>query len=84
MDLDADKVTNSMSDAMIQAEILKGFQQPPPPPQGPPPEGGQPPMASEPAPAGANVEDTTGGGGANIGMGTAPLPEEEGFTGNVQ
>ena len=84
MDLDADKVTNSMSDAMIQAEILKGFQQPPPPPQGPPPEGGQPPMASQPAPAGANVEDTTGGGGANIGMGTAPLPEEEGFTGNVQ
>ena len=41
-------------------------------------------MASQPAPAGANVEDTTGGGGANIGMGTAPLPEEEGFTGNVQ
>ena len=86
MDLDPDKVTNSLSDAMIQAEILKKFQQPPPPPpqEGQPPEGGPPPMASEPAPAGVNVQDTTGGGGANIGMGTAPLPEEEGFTGNVQ
>ena len=34
MDLDPDKVTNSLQDASIQAEILKKFQQPaaPPPP----------------------------------------------------
>ena len=32
MDLDPNKVTNSMQDAAIQAEILKGFQQPAPPP----------------------------------------------------
>ncbi|MCP4488962.1 MAG: hypothetical protein GY820_16870, partial [Gammaproteobacteria bacterium] len=35
MDLDPDKVTNSMQDAAIQAEILKGFQQPAQPPMGP-------------------------------------------------
>ena len=44
----------------------------------PPPEGG-----AAPAPAGADVQDTTGGGGAQIGTGTAPAPGEEGFTGNV-
>jgi hypothetical protein len=42
MDLDPDKVTNSMQDAAIQAEILKGFQQPAPAPQGMPPEAGGP------------------------------------------
>ena len=39
MDLDPDKVTNSMADAAIQAEIMKGFQQPmPEQPQAPPQE----------------------------------------------
>jgi len=27
---------------------------------------------------------TSGGGGSQIGMGTAPLPDEQGFSGNVQ
>lgn len=77
MDLDPNKVTNSMQDAAIQAEILKGFQQPaaPPPEAGPPPEG--------PVPAGANPEDQTGAGGGTIGTGVAPAPGEEGFSGNV-
>ena len=75
MDLDPDKVTNSMADAAIQAEIMKGFQQPmPEQPQAPP---------QEEPPAGADVQDPTGAGGGNIGTGTAPVPGEQGFTGNV-
>ena len=71
MDLDPDKVTNSMGDAAIQAEILKGFQAPAPQPAGPEGQGVQ------------SVADTTGGGGSQVGIGTAPLPEEQGFTGNA-
>lgn len=82
MDLDPDKVTNSMADAAIQAEIMKGFQQPQQPPQG-----GMPPEAGGPAPqqtpAGADVQDQTGAGGGTIGTGVAPTPGEEGFSGNV-
>ena len=82
MDLDPNKVTNSMQDAAIQAEILKGFQQPaPPPPEAPgmaPPEG-----APTEVPAGANPQDQTGAGGGTIGTGVAPVPGEEGFAGNV-
>ena len=85
MDLDPDKVTNSMSDAAIQAEILKGFQAPAAPPMGP--EG----VPAPPSPAGAApmgqgpqaVADTSGGGGSQMGVGTAPTPGEQGFTGNV-
>tara|TARA_A200000159_G_scaffold147117_2_gene153921 strand:- start:2478 stop:4595 length:2118 start_codon:yes stop_codon:yes gene_type:complete len=74
MDLDPDKVTNSMQDAAIQAEILKGFQAPAPTPeQGVPSPEGQGPQA---------VADTSGGGGSQIGIGTAPTPGEQGFTGN--
>jgi len=80
MDLDPNKVTNSMQDAAIQAEILKGFQQPAPPPEaagmGPPP-----PEGPAPVPAGANPEDQTGAGGGTIGTGVAPAPGEEGFSG---
>ena len=71
MDLDPDKVTNSMQDAAIQAEILKAFQAPAPTPAGPEGQGVQ------------GVADTSGGGGSQVGVGTAPLPEEQGFTGNA-
>jgi len=71
MDLDPDKVTNSIADAAIQAEILKGFQAPAPQPAGPEGQGVQ------------DVADTTGGGGSQVGIGTAPLPQEQGFTGNA-
>ena len=72
MDLDPDKVTNSFADAQIQAEILKGFAAP------------QPDPAAQAEGQGVqNVADTTGGGGSQIGVGTAPLPEEQGFTGNA-
>ena len=81
MDLDPDKVTNSLQDAVIQSEIFKKFQaeQAPQQQQAPqPPEGGAPP-----APAGADVQDPTGAGGGQIGTGQAPAPGEQGFTGNV-
>ena len=78
MDLDPDKVTNSMDDAAIQAEILKGFQAPPEPtdPNAPPttPQGQAP----------TGPQDMTGGGGGNIGVGAAATPGEPGFSGNVQ
>ena len=82
MDLDPDKVTNSLGDAAIQAEILKKFTTPPEPPagaeQGPPP---PPNPGAAPEQAGVGVADTTGAGGGNIGTGTAPTPGEQGFTG---
>jgi hypothetical protein len=85
MDLDPDKVTNSLSDAAIQAEILKKFTQPPEPPAGAEgaPQGPPQPSApgAGPEQAGVAVSDTTGAGGGNIGTGTAPTPGEQGFTG---
>ena len=73
LDLDPEKVTNNMNDAAIQAELMKGFQQPMPQ---------QPPQQQ--APAGADVGDPTGAGGGTIGTGQAPIPGEQGFTGVPQ
>ena len=80
MDLDPDKLVNSMGDAAVQAEILKKFQaenpSPPQPQAGPPaPQGGPP--------AGAQVQDTQGSGGGTIGTGTVPTPGEQGFSANT-
>jgi len=78
MDLDPDKLVNSMGDAAVQAEILKKFREenpPPPQPQAGPPQGGPP--------AGAQVQDTQGSGGGTIGTGTAPQPGEQGFSANT-
>ena len=71
MELDPEKVTNNMDEAALQAEILKGMQGEQQPQQ----QAGQPP-------AGANPLDPTGAGGGNIGTGQAPVPGEQGFTGN--
>ena len=81
MDLDPDKVTNSMQDAAIQAEILKGFQQPAQPPMGP--DGVPAPNGQAPQGAQGGVQDTSGAGGGQIGTGTVPTPGEQGFSGNV-
>jgi hypothetical protein len=73
MDLDPDKVTNNMEEAMRQALLLQQNQ--PPAPAGAPPQGtGGPP----------GVQDMSGGGGGNIGVGAAPAPGEQGFSGNAQ
>ena len=91
MDLDPDKLVNNMSDAAIQAEILKKFKEENPPPA--PPEGQGPPAPPKPGakpaggpqgpPAGAQVQDTQGSGGGTIGTGTAPTPGEQGFSANT-
>jgi len=76
MSLDPDKVANSMTDAAIQAEILKKFQaENPPPPQAAPPQQG--------APAGAQAQDTQGSGGGQVGTGSVPTPGEPGFPANT-
>ena len=72
MDLDPDKVTNNMDEAALQAEIMKGFQAPMQQEQG----------GMTPPPAGADPMDTSGSGGGNIGVGQAPVPGEQGFSGN--
>jgi len=73
MDLDPDKVTNNMNEAALQAELMKQFQAPiPEQPQ------------QQPAPAGADAMDTSGAGGGTIGVGQAPIPGEQGFSGNGQ
>lgn len=86
MDLDPDKVTNSMQKAAVQAEILKQFQAANPQPPQPPQQGvpGVPPAGPQGgAPAGVQVQDTQGSGGGQIGTGTAPTPGEQGFSANT-
>jgi len=82
MDLDPDKVANSMSQAAVQAEILKKFQEQNPTP--PPPEEGKPPQETQEVPAGVQPQDTQGTGGGTIGTGSVPTPDEPGFTGTRQ
>jgi hypothetical protein len=75
MDLDPDLVSNNMEEAARQALLLQKMQ-----PQ-------QPEMAAPGAPAPAqgnmNVADSSGGGGSMMGVGTAPAPGEQGFSGNA-
>jgi len=73
LDLDPDKVTNNMSEAALQAEMMKQFQATQPQPQAP-----------QEAPPGSGVMDTSGAGGGNIGVGQAPVPGEQGFSGRGQ
>jgi hypothetical protein len=70
MDLDPEKVTNSFEEAALQQKIMQQNAPPAPPAQ---PAGGPP-----------GVQDTAGTGGGNIGVGQAPVPGEQGFTGNDQ
>jgi hypothetical protein len=67
MDLDEDKVTNNMEEAARQAALMQ-----PAAPAAPAEQGG--------APALPGVQDMTGGGGGNIGIGAAPVPGEQGFS----
>ena len=89
MDLDPDKVANSMGQAAVQAEILRKFQEQNPPPPPPPQQQAQPtgPGQQPAPPVGGQVQDTQGTGGGNIGTGSVPTPDEPGFpanTGTVQ
>ncbi len=72
MDLDPDKLTNSLADAAVQAELLREMNI------------RMQPQEGQQTPAGVNPNDPTGAGGANIGTGQVPLPNEQGFSGNEQ
>ena len=74
MDLDPDKVTNSLEEAARQAQIMQQ-NAPPAPEAGAPGVPGAPPVPG--------VADMTGGGGGNIGVGAAATPGEQGFSGNA-
>jgi len=75
LDLDPDKVTNNMSEAALQAEMMKQFQAPIP---------DQQQQGPAEAPPGSGVMDTSGAGGGNIGIGQAPVPGEQGFSASGQ
>lgn len=76
LDLDPDLVSNNMDEAAALALILQKMN------PAPPTASAQPGVAS---PAGATPpSDTSGGGGSNIGVGTAPVPNEQGFSGVPQ
>lgn len=68
MDLDPELVSNDMEEAAKQALLLQKMQPAPVMPAAP---GGEQPLP---------VSDTSGGGGGNIGVGTAPTPGEQGFS----
>lgn len=72
MDLDPDKVTNNIDEAMRQAALA---------PQPAAPAGALPPQGVGGPPG---VADMSGGGGGNIGVGAAPVPGEQGFSGAAQ
>ena len=75
MDLDADKVANSLSEAAVQAEILRKFQEANPPEVDP---------NAEAAAMQAAMGSNGGAPGAGaIGVGGAPVPGEQGFSGNT-
>ena len=87
MDLDPDKVANSMSEAAIQAEILKKFQEANPPEQ--PQEGaegaqgGVTPQGPAGGSQGAPQAPTGGTPAGGMNVGGAPTPGEQGFSGNT-
>jgi len=77
LDLDPDKVTNSMQRAAVQAEMLKAFQAANP--QAAP----QAPQGGPGGPEGSAPMDPTGAGGGNVGTGAVPAPGTPGFSGNT-
>jgi len=77
MDLDPEKVTNNMDEAMKQAALLQKQQTPPTPEGEGAPAPGQPPQGVAGPPG---VADQTGGGGGNIGIGAPPEPGMQGFS----
>ena len=70
MDLDPDKVVNSLADSAIQAEIMKKLA----------PQDAAPPGAEGGPPS---PNDTQGSGDGNIGTGSVPNPGEAGFSANT-
>ena len=84
MDLDPDKVANSLGEAAIQAEILKKFQaenpDQAPQPQAPP---GGAQGAPTGGPGGSPVQGQGAAGQGAVGVGGAAVPGEQGFSANT-
>jgi len=89
-DIDPNDLVNDVNEAAIFADVLRGLNEQ----QQPTDQGGVPPTGAvngagggmEGAggvPTGANPQDESGIGGGNIGVGSAPLAGEAGFTGNL-
>lgn len=76
LDLDPDKTVNDPQMARLIADIIGAMNNP---------QQSAPQMPqSAPSPEGnMNVSDTSGGGGSQIGVGTAPQAQEQGFSGNM-
>jgi hypothetical protein len=75
MDLDPDLVSNNMEEAARQALVLQAMQ--PAPPEAQAQQGVASPQGN------MSVADSSGGGGGMMGVGTAPAPGEQGFSGNA-
>jgi hypothetical protein len=84
MDLDPDKVANSLGEAAIQAEVLKKFQaenpDQAPAPEAPP---GAPQGAPTGGPGGSPVQGQGAAGQGAVGVGGAAVPGEQGFSANT-
>jgi len=89
-DIDPNDLVNDVNEAAIFADVLRGLNEQ----QQPTEQGGVPPIGatdgagggmdgSGGVPVGANPADDSGIGGGNIGVGSAPLAGEAGFTGNI-
>jgi hypothetical protein len=74
LDIDPDRITNSLPDAALQAEVMKQFSAVAEQAQGAPQEG---------PPAGLDVGSGPGSGGGTMGTGGAPAPGTSGFSGNA-
>jgi hypothetical protein len=72
LDLDPDKVANSLPDAAVQAAVMQQFQA-----------AMTPPDASGAPPAGTSTESGPGSGGGTMGQGDAPAPGMQGFSANT-
>jgi len=82
LDLDPDKVINDPQQAMLYMMALNAGQAQGAQGAGLPSGGGQMPEGGG-ATGGVNPRDVTGSGGGTIGVGTAPMPGEAGFSGNT-
>ncbi len=72
LDLDEDKITNSLADAAVQAQLIQSMQ------------GIMPGMPGQPPPTpGANPMDAVGSGGGQVGTGSVPMPGGPGFAANT-
>jgi len=76
MDLDSDKLVNSLGEAAVQAEILKKFKEENPP---------EAPEVDPNAPQGPEAPQAPTGGlpAGGMGTGSAPIPGEQGFSANT-